>query len=62
MDHSKLSGMMWVFLGIFLTASGTVSLIKGNYPEAAFPLAMGTAILAFQGYMYKKTGSVKGVL
>lgn len=62
MDHSKLSGMMWVFLGIFLTASGIVSLVKGHYSEATFPLVMGTAILAFQGYMYKKTGSVKGVL
>ena len=53
---------MWVFLGIFLTASGIVSLVKGHYSEAVLPLIMGTTILVFQGYMYKKTGSVKGVL
>lgn len=62
MDHSKISGMMWVFLGIFLTSSGIVSLIKKNYAAALAPLIMGITILAFQGYIYKRTGSVKGVL
>ena len=62
MDHSKISGVMWVFLGIFLTTSGIVSLIKKNYAGATGPLLMGGAILAFQLYIYKKTGSVKGVL
>jgi len=61
-DHSKISGMMWIFLGVFLMASGIVSLVKRSYAEAAGPLLMGSIILAIQGYIYKRTGSVKGVL
>ena len=62
MDHSKISGIMWVILGVFLTTSGVVSLIKGKYVEATGPLLMGLIILGIQAYIYKRTGSVKGIL
>ncbi len=62
MNHSKISGMMWIFLGIFLVASGIVSIFKRNYPAATGPLILGGIILAVQGYIYKRTGTVKGML
>lgn len=62
MDHSKISGMIWIFLGVFLMVSGVVSIIKRNYPAAVGPMIMGSIILAIQAYIYKRTGTVKGIL
>jgi hypothetical protein len=61
MDHSKISGFMWVAFGVFMLTSGVVSFIKEDVAAAVLPFTIGTLVLGFQFYVYKKTGSVKGV-
>jgi len=62
MNHSKISGILWVVSGIILCISGVVSIIQGAYTKGIVPLMLGVVILAFQVYIYRKTGTVKGVL
>jgi len=62
MNHSKISGILWVVSGIILCTSGLMSIIHKAYTEGLGPLMLGAIILAFQVYTYRKTGTVKGVL
>jgi|GEM_PF-1014840 len=62
MNHSKISGILWVVSGIILCTSGFMSIIHGAYTKGIGPLMLGAIILAFQVYIYRKTGTVKGVL
>ncbi len=62
MDHSKISGVLWIVSGVILCTSGLVSIIHKAYTEGLGPLILGVFILAFQAYIYRKTGTVKGVL
>lgn len=61
MNNSELSGIMWIVAGIFMFLLGVYSLIKGDIEAALAPFSIGGVILLFQFFIYKRTGSVRGI-
>ncbi len=62
MNHSTFSGIMWTVLGFVLAFQGMADLLAGRTTEGLYTLVPGVALLAFELYTYRRTGSVKGIL
>lgn len=57
-----LSGIIWIIFGLFLVGSGVRDILLGNYNSGLFYIIIGSFILLFQFYLYKKTGRIGGIL
>ena len=62
MIHSTISGLMWTGLGLLLIVQGIADFAAGRTSEGVFTLIPGVALLVFEFYTYRRTGTVKGIL
>ncbi|WP_068548998.1 hypothetical protein [Thermosulfidibacter takaii] len=62
MNHRLFSGILWILLAIFMIVEGIVEVVKSGHQEAWIYVGLGVLIIVFQGWLYKRTGSIGGPL
>lgn len=53
---------MWTALGLLLAIQGIADIAAGKGAEGLYTLIPGLALLAFEFYTYRRSGTVKGIL
>ncbi len=62
MNHRIVSGIIWIGFAILMIGMGIADIVKKKSSEGASYIIIGIFILAYQFYIYKKTGRIGGLL